>query len=598
MPNIIVEPSGKIYEYIPGESLLEILLSHKIFVDNPCNGKGICGKCRVKILEGDIGEPCETEKRLLKREELEQGIRLSCLVKPETDLSIELLQQERKHEVLTGGYIPEFEFDVDIAKECIVIEKPSLHEQTPIENQIFKQTGKRLHFDCLRSGKISYGQVTLVTRKDEVIQVEQNDTTDKLYGVAIDIGTTTVACGLIDMLTGKEIARASMINSQKHFGLDVLTRITYELEHPEDGVEKLQKAIVDSINEMIADMCEQAKVQKEHIYEITVAANCTMMHMLLGVDATAIGKSPYAPVFVDAKNIKARELGIQAAACASVYCLPSVSSYIGADIVAGAHVCGLKETKENVLFIDIGTNGEIVLSKNGELLCCSCAAGPALEGMNISAGMRAAEGAIEDIAISEDGIEMKIIGETAPAGLCGSGILSAVKELLRTGFLRKEGAFIKLNKLDENDYRRTYLRENGVKREFVLQSNEPELLITQGDVRQVQLAKGAILSGFLALVKKAGITMEELDKVMIAGQFGAHLPAESLVGTGILPEEIKDKLVYVGNSSKTGAYMALMSQKVKKDMEELAQVMDYMELGATEGYERLFSECLIFPKFQ
>lgn len=597
MPNIKVQPSGKIYEYTPGESLLEILLSHKIFVDNPCNGKGVCGKCRVKITEGEAGDVCETEKRLLKPEEIEEGIRLSCLVKPDKDLTIELLQKERKHEVLTGGYIPEFAFDVEIKKEVITIEKPSLHEQTPLENQVLQQTGKRLSFDCMKSGKISYGENTLILFQDEIIQIEPGDTTDAFYGVAIDIGTTTVACGLVDLLTGEELARASMINAQKHFGLDVLTRITYELEHPEDGVEKLQKAIVDSLNEMISDMCAKAKVKKEHIYEITVGANCTMMHMLLGVDATSIGKSPYAPVFVDAKNIKASEIGIKAAQCARLYCLPSVSSYIGADIVAGAHVCELKNAKENVLFIDIGTNGEIVLSKKGELLCCSCAAGPALEGMNISSGMRAAEGAIEDIEITEEAIKTKVIGEIAPAGLCGSGILAAVKELLRTGIVRKEGAFIKLNKLDADDYRRKYLRENGVKREFVLQSGEQELLITQGDVRQVQLAKGAILSGFLALVKKAGITMQELDKVMIAGQFGAHLPADSLVGTGILPEEIKDKLVYVGNSSKTGAYMALMSQKAKREMEELAKNMDYMELGATEGYERLFSECLIFPKF-
>ena len=274
--------------------------------------------------------------------------------------------------------------------------------------------------------------------------------------------------------------------------------------------------------------------------------------------------------------------------------MPSVSAYIGAEIVAGAYVCQLQKESGNVLFIDIGTNGEIVLSSHGRLLCCSCAAGPALEGMNISSGMRAAEGAIEDVTITESGIEWKVIGNEKPIGICGSGILAVVKELLRGGLVRKEGAFIKLNKLEESDYRFHMLQENGKKREFIL-SEEQKLLITQGDIRQVQLAKGAILSGFLALLKKAGIQMEDLDKVMIAGQFGAHLPADSLVGTGIIPKEVQEKLVYVGNSSKTGAYMALMSAKVKREMEELARQMDYMELGATENYERLFSECLIFP---
>ena len=275
-----------------------------------------------------------------------------------------------------------------------------------------------------------------------------------------------------------------------------------------------------------------------------------------------------------------------------------MSSYIGADIVAGAYVCQLKEEKGNVLFIDIGTNGEIVLSNHGRLLCCSCAAGPALEGMNISSGMRAAEGAIEDVEITADGIKLKVIGNEEPIGICGSGILAVVKELLKVGLVRKEGAFIKLKQLGEDDYRRNMMQQNGIKRDFILTESPEKLLITQGDIRQVQLAKGAILSGFIALLDQAGIRMEDLDKVMIAGQFGAHLPADSLVGTGILPKEVKDKLIYVGNSSKTGAYMALMSAKVKHEMEELALYMDYMELGATKGYERLFSNCLIFPEFQ
>lgn len=598
MPVIKVNPSGKTFEYEAGATLLELLLKEKCFVDNPCNGKGVCGKCRVKIVSGNVKEPTATELKVLSEAELKTGIRLSCLVKPEEDLIVELLQKERKHEVLTSGYVPEFEFDTDIKKQVIAIRKPTLSDQTPYEDQIKEQTGaSKVTLKVLQSAVFRRGTVTAVIVGDEVAGVESGDTSDKLYGVAIDIGTTTVVCALIDMMTGKELANASMINAQKHFGLDVLTRITYEIEHSETGVADLQKAIVDSINEMIDECCKKASVSKENIYEITVGANCTMMHTLLGVDATPIGRAPYAPMFTGAKDIKASEVGITGAKGARLYCLPSVSSYIGADIVAGAYVCELQKQKENVLFIDIGTNGEIVLSKGGDLLCCSCAAGPALEGMNISSGMRAAEGAIEDVKITENGIELKVIGDQEPIGICGSGILAVVKELLRVGLVRKEGAFIKKNKMAEDDYRYPMIQMNGIKREFIMVDGEEQLLITQGDVRQVQLAKGAILSGFIALLNKAGITMEDLDKVMIAGQFGAHLPADSLTGTGILPEEVKDKLVYVGNSSKTGAYMALMSKKAKIEMEELASHMDYMELGATDNYERLFSDCLIFPEF-
>lgn len=530
MAEVIIAQTGQRISCAEGDLLLNVLLGRGIFVDNPCNGKGICGKCKVKILSGSISPVTREEERLLSIQEQMEGVRLSCLTEVRGSIEIELLQKERKHSVLTKGYVPEFEKD---------------------------------HFD---SG----------------------------YGIAIDIGTTTVVTALIELKTGRELANTSMINAQKHYGLDVLTRITYEYEQEEKGIRELQKAIVDSINGMISTVCQDAGVRKEDICEIDVAANCTMMHMLLGVDARSIGRAPYRPVFTGARTLPAKEIGIEAGEKTVLYCLPHVSAYIGADIVAGAYVCELQKQRGNVLFIDIGTNGEIVLVSNGRLLCCSCAAGPALEGMNISSGMRAAEGAIEDIRITEQGVLLTTIGDKEPAGLCGSGILAAVKELLRSGLVKKTGVFIKKEKLAQDDYRYPMIRLNGTKREFIL-CDDPLLLVTQGDVRQVQLAKGAILSGFLALLNKAGIGMEDLDKVMIAGQFGAHLPVASLVGTGILPKEVKEKLVYVGNSSKTGAYMTLLSRKVKEEIESLAEQMEYMELSETENYERLFTESMVFP---
>ena len=615
MPNLKVMPEEKLYGFASGKNLMEIMLDAGLFIDNACGGKGLCGKCRVKITEGDAGEAGETERGILKAEELEQGVRLACLTYPVSDITIELLQKEKKHDVLASGYMPDFEFEPDIIKVPVTIHKPTLADQTPFENQIIEQVGAEalvghdgatgyLGFDytALREHSMLPGDYTAVIHNGKVIALEPGDTSESLYGVAIDIGTTTVVCSLVDILTGEELGHASEINAQKFFGLDVLTRITYEIENPDDGREKLQKAIVGSINKMVKSICDRHGLTQDQIYQVTVGANCTMMHMLLGVDARPIGKAPFAPVFARAKDVKASDIGLKAAPGARLYCLPSVSAYIGADIVAGAYVCDLKHQKGNVMFIDIGTNGEIVLAADGKLMSCSCAAGPALEGMNISSGMRAAEGAIEDIHINEDGLDLKIIGDCEPAGICGSGILTVTKELLRTGIVRKTGAFVKADKFDADDYRSKYIAvdEDG-KRSFRMteggDGTEP-LYITQGDVRQVQLAKGAILSGFMALMKKAGIGMADLDRVLIAGQFGAHLPAESITGTGILPFEVEDRIEYVGNTSKTGAYMALMSGKVKRDMEELAHEMDYLELGATDNYERLLSECLIFPVFK
>jgi len=512
-------------------NLLKTLLTDGAFVDNPCNGKGTCGKCKVKVTSGHCAPMSETERKLLKPKEIENGVRLACLTEIVGAATVKPLQKERRHKVLTKGYVPKFE----------------------------------------------------------------KDSHDQGYGIIIDIGTTTVVAALVEMKSGEELAQASMINAQKHFGMDVLTRITYEYENPNSGIRELQEAIVNSINGMIGEVCLEVGIDRTEICEIDVAANCTMMHMLLGVDARPIGQSPYRPNFVEAKELPASKIGIVAGEETRLYCLPSVSAYIGADIVAGTYVCELPKEKGNVLFIDIGTNGEIVLASKGRLLCCSCAAGPALEGMNISSGMRAAEGAVEDVEITEAGIRLKTIGDQEPVGLCGSGILAVVKELLRTGLVKKTGVFIKKEKLSEDDYRYPMIRLDGTKREFILHQS-PELLVTQGDVRQVQLAKGAILSGFVALLNKAGIAMEDLDKVMIAGQFGTHLPADSLIGTGILPEAVKDKLVYVGNSSKMGAYMTLLSQQVKREVEELAEQMEYTELAETENYERIFTESMIFPQ--
>lgn len=599
MYKLRVVQSGNEYEYEPGKSLLEILLDHNLFIDNSCNGKGICGKCKIRIKSGDVGEVSPTELRFLKPKEVKDGVRLACLIYPRCDLEIELMQKERKYEVLSKGYVPKFSYDPDVSKRLIIIHKPKLEDQTSFENQIQEQiAGVEIPFSLLREFQFKEGSYTAVLYRERdgrqiLMNLEQGDTTEELYGVAVDIGTTTVVTSLVDMKTGKELANASMINAQKHFGLDVLTRITYEMEHPKEGGQVLKEAIVTSINEMILDVCRQSGAAREYIYEVTVGANCTMMHMLLGIDARSIGKAPYAPVFVKAKNMKAEEIGLYVSKGARLYCLPSVSAYIGADIVAGVYVCGLHRVKENVLFIDIGTNGEIVFSDCGRLLSCSCAAGPALEGMNISSGMRAAEGAVEDVRITKNGVKLKVIGKTDPVGVCGSGILAGVKELIHAGLVRKDGAFIKPDKLDKSDYRCSMLEMDGKKRQFRMTE---ELKITQGDVRQVQLAKGAVLSGFYALLQKAGKKMKELDRVLVAGQFGAHLPVDSMIGTGILPEGIRDKIEYVGNSSKTGAYMALLSGKVKQEMEELANHIDYMELGAMEGYERLLAECLIFPE--
>ena len=589
MININIPRKNKTITCETGEKLLKILIDNGEFVEGPCGGRGSCGRCKIKHISGDLPLITEDERRLLSEEEINNGIRLSCLISPTSDIQIDIIDQEKNHKVLTGGFIPEFNISPSIRKKIINIDKPTLEAPITYEEIFTRELDlEELDWNVLKNLKMQSGQFTAVYHEDKLIGLEYGNTTDEIYGVAVDIGTTTVVASLINLLTGEEIDNEAEINAQKNFGQDVLTRITYVLENGEQGTQELQKAIVNSLNKMLNRICERKNIKKDRIYEISIAANSTMIHMLLGIESISLGKSPYAQIFSGTKNIMAREIGLDAmSSFARISTLPSVSSYIGADIVAGAFVAGLDKSDKRVLFIDIGTNGEIVLSDRGKLVSCSCAAGPALEGMNISSGMRASDGAIEEMKIGKNEITLEVIGNTKPIGLCGSGILAAVREMLACGLVNERGNIIKPESLELDDFRQKYLIVENNKRSIKVNN---DIRITQGDIRQVQLAKSAILSGFVALVKYVGLELSDLDEVIVAGQFGAHLPVESLVGTGILPKDVEEKIRYIGNSSKTGAYLSLMSSESRKEMDLLSKQMDYMELSVSEGYERLFVE--------
>lgn len=602
MSYFIIKNTGKAYEYKENFRALDILRDNGIGLESPCNGKGTCGKCKIKILQGKINEPMEEELKHLNEEEIKAGIRLSCFVKPQGDITVELIENKAvKHKILTEGYMPALEVQPLILKKVNKITKPTLKNNKSYEEILEETLEHPLNYSNISLLKnlpeaFNKGEATTVYIDNELKGIEIGNTEKHIYGVAIDIGTTTVVASLVDLNKGEEIASESDINPQKEYGLDVLSRIEFA-KNNEDGLELLHKSIIYCINRLNKELCKKNNINLESIYEITIGANATMMHFLLGVNTNSIGKSPYATVFSREQNIKARDLGISISPFGRVYCLPGVSSYIGADIVAGAVVAELKNTNKNILFIDIGTNGEIVLSKKGELCSCSCAAGPALEGMNISCGMRAAEGAIEGVSIDEKGINLKTIGDVEPVGICGSGILDAISEIARLQLIGKTGRLKKKEDVEQDPSLNAlakFLIEENNQRKILINSYPKKIFITQGDIRQVQLAKGAILSGFYALLDLMEMDMEDLDEVIIAGQFGKHLSIDSLIGVGIIPENLRQKIRYIGNSSKTGALMCLLSGSVRKDMEEIAKSINYFELSTKEGYDRLFTKCLNF----
>ncbi|GAA0099584.1 ASKHA domain-containing protein [Paraclostridium bifermentans] len=590
----------KSYKFEVGRNLLDIIHSNNLGMESPCGGKGLCGKCKVKVLSGNINPLTNEEFKFLSRDEIDSKVRLGCLVYPQGDIHIEFLDKKNtNHKILSDGYMPNFEKKPLLRKEVYDIEKPTLDNNIPYEEILekyfkcdFKDDYYLLKdipniFECDKCTGVYIGE--------KLIGIEVNDTQDKLYSVAIDIGTTTVVCSLIDVKNKCEISSESEINPQKEYGLDVLSRIHF-IKNKENGLETLHKLIINCINDLIKKLCIKNSINESNIYEVSIAANTTMMHVLLNINPMSIGKSPYSPTFVKSKNIRAKDLGIEISKFGSVYLLPGVSSYIGADIVAGVCVSNLKETDKNVLFIDIGTNGEMVLSKKGELVSCSCAAGPALEGMNISCGMRAGDGAIENIKIGNE-ISINTIGNQQPVGICGSGIVDAISELARVKLIGKTGRIAKKDAVKDNEkisHLSDYIVDENKKRRFIISKLDKEISITQEDIRQVQLAKGAILSGIYALADQVNMEINELDEVIIAGQFGKHLSIESLVGVGIIPKELKDRIMYIGNSSKTGAIMSLLSKDIRKNMDFIASDINYFELSTKEGYERLFTDCLKF----
>ena len=505
-------------------TILEFLREKNIHIDAACNGLGVCGKCKIKLESTDVSI---SERKLLGEENIKSGYRLACMHsidEVDKEFILKSFESEKKPEsiVLTESFTP-----------------------------------KIIH--------------TNIQEK---------------YGIAIDIGTTTVAMELIDLKNAKIISKVADVNSQVKFGFDVMSRIAFTLENPE-GLSTLQKSIVDTLNTLINKLLDESKIRREDIAELAVSANTTMCHILLGESVESLGKFPFLPRFTEVKRVCAKDIGIDLDA--TLITLPHISGFLGSDIVSGVYASGICDDKDkNILFIDIGTNGEMLLKTDNNLLATSCAIGPALEGMNISCGIRAGIGAIDDFHIDEADISYTTIGNTDPIGICGSGVLSMVRELLKSGFINKMGAIDK-KCLDSNH---SFIKADDSGKPFIKINDN--LYFTAKDIRQVQLAKGAILSGIRALIKKAGIETCDITRVCIAGQFGKYISMDSFFGVGLLPKEFEGKVEYLGNTSLTGAYMALLDKNAIEYMSEISVETEYFELSKLEEYEKIFAKALRF----
>jgi uncharacterized 2Fe-2S/4Fe-4S cluster protein (DUF4445 family) len=603
-PQIAIPATGQVIVALPGQNLRETLAEAGFILESPCGGAGKCGKCQVEILGGQAPRPKAEEKAALSAEDLSRPVRLACLLVPDSDLTISLPRAEREARILGSGRARAVIFEPPLAKTLLAWpgRLPS-DDSRSLERLFADLTGSEAPPEDLpvRRRLAEAGEeadcFTVLWAEGRPRSLEAGDTTAHLYGLAVDIGTTTIVASLVDLRDGRELGVRSRINPQTRQGLDVLSRITYCEEKGAAGTVELQKAVTESLNDLALGLAQDHQIDPRHIYLVAAAANTTMLHLLVGISPVSLGRVPFTPVFTRGLSLPPAVFGPGPLAEAGLITLPSVSAYIGADIVAGAFVCELADL-DRVLFIDIGTNGEIILAADGRMLACSCAAGPALEGMNIQYGLRAAAGAIEEVNLkltsTECRTELSVIGDEKPAGLCGSGLLAAIREFLRLDLIRRDGRMRLAEELPEGDPRRALcLRRDG---KPALGFTGTDICLTQKDVRQVQLAKGAILSAFRTLLLKTGLEMSDLERILVAGQFGSYLSPASLTGCGILPPEMGHRLEYVGNTSKVGAYLALTSRSARKAMEELADRIDFFELATFPGYDRLFTDSLKFPE--
>lgn len=528
-------PAGRRMTVVEGTTLLQAAREGGLNLEAPCDGRGSCGKCRVTV-SGQLAPPDEFEVSQLG-DLLCTGLRLACRTK------------------ISGSV------------------------QAQIEN----------------NGSESFVALTEARSSQWIFDppVRSLDRAGRpCYGIALDIGTTSIAAELIDLVNGKSLGMEACLNPQTAYGGDVLTRISFAAEHT-SGTQMLQAKAAEGISSLIERLTAVHSIGSEDIYEMVVAGNTTMLHLFLGVSPRSLAQAPFRPVFTEQVVVSPAKVGLLMAPGGTITLLPSAAAFIGADIVAGLLAVGRRFYSRTALFIDIGTNGEIVASKNGKLAATSSAAGPALEGMNISCGCRAEAGAIEAVAIDCNyNLTIEGIGNAPLRGICGSGLIDLVAELVRCGVIEPNGRFAQKNKLA------TVLASRLVpvnERPAFLVSEEGHIYLSQKDVRQVQLAKGAIAAAINLLLQKLDISYADLEEVLVAGAFGAHLKPSSLIGIGLLPPECQEKIRFVGNTAKEGAKAVLLNRQAASDVVDLAQAIEVIDLSCQPEFQDCFIRALSYP---
>lgn len=625
MKTILFLPDGVTISAEEEENLLNAAARAGVYIPAYCGGDGVCGKCKIHIEKGEVA----SDKAVpLSQEALKKGMKLACQSRVIDDLVVRIPETIRKDgkalkrkpkttraisarsmEELVG----QWSVDPPVEKRFYELNPPNLEDNIPDLQRLIRAIKRGCH-DCkdpsydhprllqelaftLREAKWKITTILLrgklAEEPDRIIAVEQGDTTGALYGLAVDIGTTTVSGVLIDLNTGNIIAEASEYNGQIRYGEDVISRIIYS-QRP-GGLKTLQERVVYTLNSVIERVCKKVIISPSDISYIMAAGNTTMSHLLLGLDPKFIRETPYTPTCSQFPLTTAAKLGIDAHPSVRLFLYPSVASYVGGDIIAGVHACQMHKSRELTLFIDIGTNGEIVVGNEEWMVCAACSAGPAFEGGGIRHGMRASRGAIENFHIHPETLDPMIITieNSKPLGICGSGLISIASELLEAGVVDQRGKFYR-------SINHPRVRKGIDGYEYVLAwakdaVGEEDIVITEVDLDNLMRAKGAMYAGYMTLLESVGMTFNDLDRVILAGNFGNYIDLERAICIGLLPDIDRNRFFYLGNASLLGAQISLTDHKRFRERTQVNKLLTNMELSENPQFMTHYMAALFLP---
>jgi uncharacterized 2Fe-2S/4Fe-4S cluster protein (DUF4445 family) len=592
-------PSGTDVRVPPGVTVFDAASWNGLAIDSTCGGHGTCKKCKIQVIEGEV-PVSRLDIRAFSPEQLADGWRLACVARANGNLKVDVPPLSTRPKAATVGVGRQVILRPAVQKRYVELVEPTLHDQRPDIDRL-RDAMVDLEFEAdlsvlktlptvLRKNDF---KVTAVVVNEALIAVEPGDTSAQNYAIGIDLGTTTVVATLLDLVTGTPMAVKSMLNKQQPFGADVISRISATMMDPQTAG-LMQTAGLATLNELIAEVCAEANVSADQVYEIAIAGNATMVEILLGVDPEPVGVAPFITAAQKWPIFTAAEVGIELLPSARVFLFPAFGAYVGGDIVAGVLATGMDRDKRVRLLIDVGTNCEIVLSNGDQILTTAAPAGPAFEAASIACGMRAADGAIEVVQVTDEGIKLGVIGDATPVGICGSGLVDAVYVLHKAKLIDDSGRFV----TDEEAAKiAPHLASRLLTRIFVLHRDgeEPTVYLSQRDVRELQFAKASIATGWRLLLEEVGLVDDDVQQVLLAGSFGSYLSPASAIGIGLVPKLPVMRIVSAGNVAGEGAKMVLLSSTERSGATTLLDEVDYVELSDRPDFNDKFFLELALP---